>query len=46
MSSAKPKAKADNNDRGLNNSGYLAKTEFNNCFIIHCMQSSAMPMQP
>ena len=26
---------ADNADRGLNNSGYPAKPEFNNSFIIH-----------
>ena len=30
----KPKAEADNTNRGLNNSRYHAKTEFNNCFII------------
>ena len=28
-------AEADNADRGLNNSEYLAKAEFNNSFIIH-----------
>jgi hypothetical protein len=34
---ANPKAEADNIDKGMNNSGYPAKTEFDNCFIIHCM---------
>ncbi len=28
-------ADANNIERGLTNSEYLAKTEFNNCFIIH-----------
>ena len=31
----KPQAEADNANRDLNNSGYPAKTEFNNYFIIH-----------
>ena len=31
----KPQAEADNANRGLNNSRYPAKTEFNNYFIIH-----------
>ena len=31
----KPKAEADTQTRGFDNSGYHAKTEFNNCFIIH-----------
>ena len=31
----KPKAEADNTDMRFNNSWYYAKTEFNNCFIIH-----------
>ena len=30
----KPKAEADNTNRGLDNSRYHAKTESNNCFII------------
>ena len=30
-----PQAEADNANRGLNNSRYPAKTEFNNYFIIH-----------
>ena len=30
----KPKAEAENTNRGLNNSLYPARTEFNNCFII------------
>ena len=29
----KPKAEADNTNRGLNNSSYPTRTEFNNCFI-------------
>ena len=29
-----PKPEADNTNRGLNNSSYPARTEFNNCFII------------
>ena len=35
--SAKPKvsASADNTNRGLNNSSYPTRTEFNNCFIIY-----------
>ena len=28
-------AEADNTNRGLDNSPYHTKTEFNNCFIIH-----------
>ena len=31
----KPKAEADNTNRGLNNSSYPTRTEFNNCFIIY-----------
>ena len=31
----KPKAEVDNTNRGLNNSRYHAKTEFNNCFIMY-----------
>ena len=31
----KPKAETDNTNRGLNNSSYLTRTEFNNCFIIY-----------
>ena len=31
----KPKAEADNTNRGLNNSSYPARTDFNNCFIIY-----------
>ena len=31
---SKPKAEADNTNRGLNNSSYPARTDFNNCFII------------
>ena len=31
----KPQTEADNANRGLNNSRYPAKTEFNNYFIIH-----------
>ena len=30
-----PKAEADNTNRGLNNSSYPTRTEFNNCFIIY-----------
>ena len=30
-----PKAEADNANRGLNNSSYPTRTEFNNCFIIY-----------
>ena len=35
MLSTKPKAEADNTNRGLNNSSYPTRTEFNNCFIIY-----------
>ena len=31
----RPKAKADNTLRDLQNSSYPTKAEFNNCFIIH-----------
>ena len=31
----KPKAEVDNSNRGLDNSRYHAKTEFNNCFIMY-----------
>ena len=31
----KPKAEADNTNRGLNNSSYPMRTEFNNCFTIY-----------
>ena len=31
----KPKAGVDNRNRGLDNSRYHTKTEFNNCFIIY-----------
>ena len=31
----RPKAKVDNTLRDLQNSLYITKTEFNNCFIIH-----------
>ena len=31
----KPKAEADNTNRGLNNSSYPTRNEFNNCFIIY-----------
>ena len=31
----KPKAEADNTNRGLNNFSYLTRTEFNDCFIIY-----------
>ena len=31
----RPKAEVDNTDRGLDNSRYHTKTEFNNCFIIY-----------
>ena len=31
----KPKAEVDNTNRGLDNSRYYAKTEFNNCFIMY-----------
>ena len=31
----KPKAEADNTNRGLNNSSYPTRTEFNNYFIIY-----------
>ena len=37
----KPKAEADNTDTGVDNSWYHAKTEFNNCFIIHFSHSSS-----
>ena len=41
--SAKPKASADNTNRGLNNSSYPTKTEFNNCFIIYLyLQTSSL----
>ena len=30
-----PKAEAVNTNRGLNNSSYPTRTEFNNCFIIY-----------
>jgi hypothetical protein len=33
--SYQPKAEVDNTNWGLDNSYYLAKTEFNNCFIIY-----------
>ena len=33
--SERPKAKVDYNLRDMQNSSYPAKTEFNNCFIIH-----------
>ena len=32
---SKPKADMDNTNRGLDNSRYHTKTEFNNCFIIY-----------
>ena len=35
----KPKAEADNTDLGFDNSRYHAKTEFNNCFIIHFLNN-------
>ena len=35
----KPKAEADNTDLGFDNSWYHAKTEFNNCFIIHFLNN-------
>ena len=35
----KKKAEEDNIDRGLNDSGYPAKAEFNNCSIIHSISS-------
>ena len=31
----KPKAEVDNTNRGLDNSRYYAKTEFNNCFSMY-----------
>ena len=31
----RPKAEVDNTLRDLQNSSYLTKAEFNNCFIIH-----------
>ena len=31
----KPKAEADNTNRGLNNSSFPTRTEFNNCLIIY-----------
>ena len=31
----KPKAVVDNTNRGLDNSRYHAKSEFNNCFIMY-----------
>ena len=31
----KPKAEVDNTNRGLDNSRYHAKTEFNNCFNMY-----------
>ena len=31
----KPKAEVDNSNRGLDNSRYHAKTEFNNCFTMY-----------
>ena len=31
----RPKAKVDNTLQDLQNSSYLSKAEFNNCFIIH-----------
>ena len=37
----KPKAEADNTDTRLDNSGYQAKTEFNECFIITFLKQSA-----
>ena len=35
MLSAEAKAEADNTNRGFDNSRYHAKTESNNCFIMH-----------
>ena len=35
MLSAEAKAEADNTNRGLNNSSYPTRTEFNNCFIVY-----------
>ena len=35
MRKPKPKAEADNTNRGLNNSSYPTRTEFNNCFITY-----------
>ena len=37
----KPKAGADNTNTRLDNSGYHAKTEFNECFIIIFLKQSA-----
>ena len=36
-----PSASADNTDLGFDNSWYHAKTEFNNCFIIHFSHNSS-----
>lgn len=35
ISLPRPKAKAHNTNQGLGNSTYHAKTELNNCFIMH-----------
>ena len=35
ITKAEPSASANNTNRGLDNSRYLAKTESNNCFIRH-----------
>ena len=41
MLSADPKAEADNTYRDLDYLGFIiAKTEANNCFIIHCFEES------
>ena len=40
--SQRPKAEVDNTLRNLQNSSYLTKAEFNNCFIIHSKYSPVL----
>ena len=41
MTMLQPKAEVDNTNRGLDNSRYHAKTEFNNCFIMYSKRKKA-----
>ena len=40
----KSKAEVDNTNRGLDNSRYHVKTEFNNCFVIQGVSKKTEPI--
>jgi hypothetical protein len=42
----KSTAEADNTNRGLNNSSYPTRTEFNNCFIIYLSEYTTKVDEP